>query len=49
MERTVLAQETPGGWKFYGFCLPQTIGDELLDLKRQRMEDYRKSQIPEVE
>jgi hypothetical protein len=38
------------GWKFYGFCLPQIIGDELLNLKRQRMDDYRKSQLPkEVE
>lgn len=38
------------GWKFYGFCLPQSIGDELLNLKRQRMQDYRKSQLPgEVE
>ena len=38
------------GWKFYGFCLPQMVGDELLNLKRQRMEEYRKSQLPgEVE
>ena len=37
------------GWKFYGFCLPQSIGDELLNLKRQRMDEYRKTQVPEVE
>jgi hypothetical protein len=38
------------GWKFYGFCLPKPIGDELLSLKRQRMEEHRKSQLPgEVE
>jgi hypothetical protein len=33
------------GWKFYGFCLPPMIGDELLHLKRQRMEEYRESQL----
>ena len=33
------------GWKFYGFCLPQNIGDELLNLKRQRMDEYRESQL----
>ena len=38
------------GWRFYGFCLPQSVGNELLNLKRQRMDDYRKSQLPrEVE
>jgi hypothetical protein len=37
------------GWKFYGFCLPQSIGDELLNLKRQRMDEYRRSQGTEVE
>ena len=33
------------GWKFYGFCLPHSIGNELLNLKRQRMDEYRKSQL----
>ena len=37
------------GWKFYGFCLPQSIGNELLNLKRQRMDEYKKSQRPEIE
>ena len=32
------------GWKFYGFCLPQSIGDELVNLKRHRMNEYRKEQ-----
>lgn len=33
------------GWKFYGFCLPPSIGNELLNLKRQRMDEYRKSEM----
>jgi hypothetical protein len=43
------AKKRRAGWKFYGFCLPQSIGDELLTLKRQRMDAFRKSQGPEVE
>ena len=34
------------GWKFFGFCLPSKIGEELQSLKRQRMDEYRKSQMP---
>jgi hypothetical protein len=31
------------GWKFYGFCLPQSIGNEILALKCQRMAEYKQA------
>jgi hypothetical protein len=44
-----LAKKRKEGWRIYSFCLPRFIGEELLKLKRVRMDEHRTLKRTEVE